>query len=266
MPVRLLGLKAAPSVGDILEIPEDAKSLAALKVQMRKSGVEEMTVTHTKSAQGKEGEESEKKVVLNVVVKADVLGSLEALIGMLEKIDNPYVKAQIVAKGLGNLTDADVLRAEATGAFVALFNVKPASSALVLARDRDVEIGEYTVIYKLFDEIVAKLKVLIPAEKVYTELGTLKVLGVFKKLTKGVVVGGQVLKGKLESGATVRVLRADRVIDEGKIDSIQIGKTVMTQVQQGEECGLAFIGKAKIEIGDILEAYREDMQERKLTV
>lgn len=266
MPVRLLGLKAAPSVGDILEVPEDAKALAQLKVQMRKSGVEEMTVTHTKSAQGKEGEESEKKVVLNVVVKADVLGSLEALIGMLEKIDNPYVKAQIVAKGLGNLTDADVLRAEATGAFVALFNVKPASSALVLARDRKVEIGEYSVIYKLFDDIVAKLKILIPAEKVYTELGTLKVLGVFKKLTKGVVVGGQVLKGKLESGATVRVLRGEQVIDEGKIDSIQIGKTVMTQVQQGEECGLAFIGKAKIEIGDILEAYREDMQERKLTV
>ncbi len=266
-PVQILGLKAAPSVGDILEVPADVKSLQALRPQAKaKTGVEEMSVTHKQSAVQKDGEESEVKPSLNLVLKADVLGSLEALIGMIEKIDNPYVRVQIVAKGLGNLTDSEVLRAEATGAFIALFNVKPTASANSIAREKHVEVGTYTVIYKLFDEVVEKLKILIPAEKVYTELGTLKVLGLFKKLTKGIVLGGQVLKGKLEPGATVRVMRGDKIIEEGKIESIQVGKTQVREVQQGEECGLAFIGKGRIEIGDILEAYKEEMHARTFEV
>ncbi|MBU1126012.1 MAG: translation initiation factor IF-2 [Patescibacteria group bacterium] len=264
-PVKILGFKQAPSIGDILEVPGDVKDLEKLKSQpTRKSGIQEIaTVSKTVSA---DGEDNEDKAFLNLVIKADVLGSLEAVVGMIEKIENPYVSVSIVAKGLGNVTDADVLNAEATKAFVAAFNVKPTSTAALQAREKGVEIHEYSVIYKLFEDVVEKLKILIPAEKVYTELGSLEVLAVFSKTPKGVIVGGKVNKGVVTLGATARVLRNGEVIGEGKIETLQAGKADVKEVQQGVDCGLGFTGKTKVEAGDILEIYTEEMKARTLSV
>jgi translation initiation factor IF-2 len=144
-PVKILGFKDAPSVGDILEVPADDAVLEKIKAQpTKKSGVGQVTVKST--AQTDEDKESgEMKAELNVVIKADVLGSLEALIGMLEKIDNPYVGLKIVGKGLGNVTDAEVLRAEASQAVILAFNVKPTPAAQELARDKHIDIEEYSV-------------------------------------------------------------------------------------------------------------------------
>ena len=266
-PVRILGFKADPSIGDVLEVPESAKELEKLKAQpSRKSGVAEMSVRRTKSVEDEDGGDDEHKVILNLVIRADVLGSLEALLGMIEKIDNPHVGVKVVAKGLGNITESDVLNAEATKAMLLAFNVKPASAAQVLARDKGVEIHEYSVIYKLFEDIVERLKILIPAEKVYTELGSVKVLAIFSKLPKGMVVGGAVSKGKVEVGATARVVRDDQVIAEGKISSLQAGKQEVKDVEEGQQCGIGFTGKAKIEEGDVLEVYTEEEHARTLVV
>lgn len=264
-PVKILGLKAAPSVGDILEVAVDPSSLAPLRAQAsRKTGVEEISITST--AAKKEEDVQGEKVFLNVLVKADVLGSLEAVIGMLQKINNPHVGVQIVGKGLGNVTDADVLRAEGAKAVVLAFNVKPAGVAAQMARDKGVVLEEYSVIYKLFENVVERLKTLIPSEKVYTELGTGEVLMVFKKTDKGMIIGAKVKKGKFVPGATLRILRGEQVVGEGKIEALQSGKTSVKDVLAGQDCGLSFQGKTKVEVGDTLEAYHEELQARTLVV
>ncbi len=264
-PVKILGLKAAPSVGDILEVATDPASLEALKASAgKRSGVEEISTMST--AAKKEEDTQAEKVFLNVLVKADVLGSLEAVIGMLQKVDNPHVGIQIVGKGLGNVTDADVLRAEAAPAVILAFNVKPAGVAAQLARDKGVALEEYSVIYKLFENVVERLKKLIPSEKVYTELGTGEVLAVFKKTDKGMIIGAKVKTGKFVPMATLRVLRAGQVVGEGKIEALKSGKTAIKDVLAGQDCGLSFQGKTKIEIGDTLEAYHEELQARTLVV
>ena len=265
-PVKIIGFKEAPSVGDILEVPEDPKDLEKLRSQpSKKSGVDELTVKHAQKVDDTD-ENADKKVMQNVVIKADVLGSLEALLGMLEKIDNPHVGVVIVSKGLGNVTDTDVLRAEAANAVVLGFNVKTMPMAAQLARDKNVVVEEYTVIYRLFEAVIEKLKKLLPAEKVYTELGTAEVLALFKKTDKGQIVGCKVRKGKLIPGVTVRVLRGGQMIGEGRLDALQSGKTSVSDVLAGQDCGLSFIGKAKMEVGDMLEAYNEELQARTLAV
>ncbi len=264
-PVKILGLKAAPSVGDILEVAADAATLEPLRAQAsRRTGVEEITTLST--AAKKEEDTAGEKVFLNVLVKADVLGSLEAVIGMLQKINNPNVGVQIVGKGLGNVTDADVLRAEASKAVVLAFNVKPAGVAAQMARDKAVDLEEYSVIYKLFESVVERLKKLIPSEKIYTELGVGEVLAIFKKIEKGMIIGVKVKKGKFIPGATLRVLRGEQVVGEGKIEALQSGKTSIKDVLAGQDCGLSFQGKTKIEVGDTLEAYHEELQARTLVV
>lgn len=269
-PVKILGFKAAPAIGDILEVPENPKDLEKLKSQPnRKSSVDEMTVRKTKSADSDEesgSSERTQKVMLNLIVRADVLGSLEAILGMMEKIDSPYVGVKIVSKGLGYITESDVLNADATGAMLIAFNVKPSTAASVLARDKGVDIFQYNVIYKLFEEVVERLRVLIPAELIYTELGSISILAVFQKSPKGMIVGGQVNKGIVELGATARVMRDDKIIAEGKIGSLQEGKMDVKFVEQGNQCGMEFVGKAKIEVGDTLEIYKEEEQARVLNV
>ncbi len=267
-PVRILGFKAAPSIGDVMEVPEDPKSLQKLKAQpTRKAGADEMKV-HTSQAEVDSDDESDgdKKVMLNIVIRADVLGSLEAVLGMIEKIDNPHVGVKVISKGLGNVTDADILNAEATKAWVFAFNVKPPTAVETLARDKRVKLSQYTVIYKLFEDLVEKLRILIPAEQVYTELGAVDIRATFQKLQKGMIVGGHVKKGVVEVGATARVVRDEEVIAEGKIKGLQMGKMDVKEVERGNECGIEFAGKAKIEEGDILEIYREEEKARTLDI
>lgn len=265
-PVRILGFKDAPSVGDVLEVPEHAKDLDKLKAQPnKKAGASEITIARSTGGDQSD-EDGEEKVNLNILIKADVLGSLEALIGMIEKIDNPYVGVKIVGRGLGNVTDAEVLQAEATDALLLAFNVKPTGSAAQLARDKGVEIAEYNIIYKLFEDVVEKLRLLVPAEKVYTELGSLRILKVFKKVNKGTIAGGVVLKGEIALDATARVLRNDEVIGEGKITTLQAGKADVKTVQQGTECGFTFTGKTKLEDDDVLEFYTEEEKQRTVEV
>ncbi len=262
-PVQILGLKEAPSVGDIMEVPEDAGVLMKLKAQPnRKSGTGQITTVSTKRVEQQDGDDDERKVLLNILVKADVLGSLEAIIGMFEKIDDPHVGVKIVGRGLGNVTDAEILHAEATNAFVTAFNVKVTSTAGALARDKHVDVKEYSVIYHLMDDVVEKLKALIPAEKIYTELGQVNVLATFMKTDTGMVVGGQVTKGIAEMGATARVLRGGEVIGEGRVARLQAGKSDVRDVEQGAQCGIEFEGKTKIEVGDVLDLYKEEMKAR----
>jgi translation initiation factor IF-2 len=266
-PVKILGFKSAPAVGDILEVPENPDELEDVREDVkRKTSAEDIGTKTAKAADSAEGGSTEGKVFLNLMVKADVLGSLEALVGMIEKIENPHVGVKIVGKGLGNITDVDVARAEASQAVIFGFNVKASATAEDAARTKNVDLEMHTVIYRIFENVVERLKKLIPSEKIYTDLGTGEVLALFKKLEKGQIVGVKVKKGKFVPGAVVRIMRAGQVMGEGKIEALQSGKTSVKDVLAGQDCGLSFQGKTKIEVGDTLEAYQEELQARTLAV
>jgi translation initiation factor IF-2 len=202
-PVKILGFKAAPSVGDIVEAVRDAHNLEELRDSMsRKSGVDQISSVVQNSEDVEDGGE---KPTLNIMVKADMLGSLEAVIGMIEKIQNPHVAVKIIGRGLGNVSDADVARAETSHAVIMAFNVKMGMGVESLARDKEVHIEEHSIIYKLFESTLEHLKKLLPSEKIYSELGTGEVLALFRKTDKGIVLGVKIKKGKVVPGATLRV-------------------------------------------------------------
>jgi translation initiation factor IF-2 len=260
MPVKILGFKVAPAVGDVIEVPEDEKALAKARKPVT-SAVESTVSSVAKPDAMKEG-----KKLLNIILRADVLGSLEAVLGMLEKIKHDAVGVEIVAKGLGNVTDADVNKAEATQSVLYAFDVKPTASAEQLSRDKNVEIAQFQIIYKLFEDILSRLQKMLPAEQIITETGKVEVLALFKKLDKGGVIGGKVLGDKIRVGAKLRVLRADQVVGEGEIVRIQAGKQSVKEVSGGSECGIEYTGRAKIEVGDMLETYQEESKARVLQI
>jgi translation initiation factor IF-2 len=154
-PVKILGFKVAPSVGDVLAVPEDPKVLEIKKVRTSSQIVEQLGTAKTALVPEEEGKA--KKIMLNIVLKTDVLGSLEAIIGMVEKISHEIVGAQIIQKGLGNITDGDIERAAgAQPSVVYGFNVMLPTQMEVLAREKHVEVKRAKVIYDIFDDMVVR--------------------------------------------------------------------------------------------------------------
>jgi translation initiation factor IF-2 len=171
---------------------------------------------------------------------------------------------EIVAQGLGNITEAEVLEAEAVGAKVFGFNVLTGPNVDDLARDKGVEIHIYKVIYDLFDDIVARLNKLVPPEVIVTPLGNFEVMAIFRTESDRMIVGGKVRDGKILSASKARVWRGADPVGIGVVESVQIGKQTVKDAFEGRECGLSFKGKTKIQIGDRLEIYKEEVKERKM--
>jgi translation initiation factor IF-2 len=263
MPVKILGFKTAPAVGDILEVPENPRDLEVKKTKtVSRQNVETLTAT---KAQPTEGEEGNKKVMLNVVLKTDVLGSLEAILGMTEKVKHELVGVEVIQKGLGNVTEGDVERAATSKPSVVYgFNVMVPPAIISQARDKEVDVQTYKIIYELFDDIVARLNKLLPQEKIITELGSAEVAAIFRTEPGRMVVGLRVKTGKLLTGAKLRVFRNNEIIGEGLIDSLQSGKSSVKEVGAGTECGLSYTGKIKLMAGDRLDAYTEESKARKV--
>jgi len=253
MPAKILGLKVAPKVGDVLERTDDPKKVKKAKVY----AMQKQDETFIKSTGENSNEANSDVVKLSLILRTDVLGSQEAIIEALKKKENEFVKVEFVSKGLGNITESDVLSAEATGAQVVGFNVLSTPGADSLAKEKKVQIKLYKVIYSLIEDTVKKLKEIAKPEIVREDLGKLEALMLFKKLDNSVVVGGRVTDGKLEPGTTAAVIRKGEFITSGKITDLQVGKQVVTDVVKGQECGLKFVGQPIIQPGDILEVYKE---------
>ena len=210
-------------------------------------------------------EEADKKRLLHIVLKTDVLGSLEALLGMLEKIQHDLVGVQVIQKGLGNITDTDIERATSVeNSVVYGFNVMIPTAMEVLAREKGVECKSYKIIYELFDDVVAKLNALLPQEVIVTELGKAEVAGIFRTEPGKMIIGVRVRDGKLLVNAKVRVWRGDDILGEGVIETLQAGKTATKELSGGQEGGMLFKGKTKLQLGDRLEAYTEESKARKI--
>jgi len=268
MPVKILGFRVAPSVGDIMEVPEDAGALEKVKAKAVSQIGSQFTAT---KAQVKQDDGAGKKATLNVVIKADVLGSLEAILGMFEKIQHEAVGVEVIKKGLGNVVETDVDAAyNAPPAVVYGFNTIATPAATVLARDKGVEIKQYKIIYELIDDAVARLNALLPPEVVRTALGEAEVAAIFRTERDRMVVGCKVKQGSVAKGAKVIVWRkegeAEQPMGEGTVDSVQVGREQVRDVYQGQECGVSYHGKEKLQVGDRLEVFHEETKVRRVEI
>jgi translation initiation factor IF-2 len=263
MPVRILGFKIAPRVGDVLDVSKagGAQIVDVKNKRVQQTGAEQQAVSAVSS-----NEEEEGKKVLNVIVKADTLGSLEAIIGSLERIKNEEARVKIVGKGLGNIMADDVTLAATTGAILFAFSVTTTPIAQQMIQENRVNYEEHRIIYDLIDKVKLELEKMLNPELITTELGNFKVIQIFRTAKSTMVVGGRVESGKLFTDAKVRVKREGEIIGLGKITKLQSGKQEAKEVPAGSECGVEYNGKLKLEEGDILEAYKEEKKEKKLVL
>lgn len=258
MPAVVLGLKAAPEVGDIVVVPKDVGSLEKLTGRDLFQG--QATAATIERA-------TKRKLKANnvpLIVRADVLGSLETIMLSLEKLSHPEVSVTILSKGLGAITEADILHAESTGATIVGFHVSPTSVAEELARDKGVSVKLYKIIYDLLDWVKGELQKRLPSETVRTELGKLQVLVVFRQETSWSIVGGKVLEGDITPDAKVRMLRKGELLGEGSIKEVRAGKEIVASVTKGQECGLKVMTPVVLQQNDVLEIYKEEQRERTL--
>ncbi len=263
VPVQIIGFKVAPEVGDVMDIGKASVS-EKIDIKQKKTmqtGAERHTIT---ASENEDDEEEGKKKTLDLVIKADVLGSLEAIIGSLEKLKHDEVGVRIVGKGLGNITEDDIHKAENSETTVIGFKVNPTSSAEESMREKDIHFLRYDIIYDLINWVVEELEKLLSTEKIITELGRLKVVAIFRTDKKAMTVGGRVTEGKITAGVKVRLKRKGDQIDEGTVSKCQVGSQVMSEVPAGTECGVRYEGKERIEEGDILEFYREESKAKKI--
>lgn len=257
VPVKILGLKISPSVGDILYVGDGKK------VKMRKIKSADVKKEKIMSiAQQDNSDDNTPKV--NLVVKSDFLGSAEAIEESLMKINTEKVKVKIIVKGLGNVTEGDIKRAEDSGSQIICFNTKMPPNVENLARSKNIAVKQFSIIYDLIKYVKEEMQKLVPEEVTRVNLGKLKVLAIFRTEKQQQIVGGKVLSGKPENNAMINVWRGEDFVTTGKITGLQSAKQEVKFVEEGEECGLKFEGQPVIAEGDILEFYREDHKIEKL--
>ncbi|MBT4121106.1 MAG: translation initiation factor IF-2 [Candidatus Magasanikbacteria bacterium] len=262
VPVQIIGFKVAPEVGDVMDI---GKAGVSQKINIKQKKTEQTGAEkHVSLIKNEDEEDENKKKTLDLVVKTDVLGSLEAIIGSLEKLKHDEVGVQIVGKGLGNITEDDVAKAEASGATVIGFKVNPTPSAEETMREKDIQFLRYEIIYDLINWAKEELEKLLSTEKIITELGRLKIIAIFRTDKKAMTVGGRVTEGKITAGVRVRVKRKGELVEVGTVSKCQVGQQNMNEVPAGTECGVRYEGKEKIEEGDLLEFYREESKAKKI--
>ncbi|HAU66658.1 MAG: Translation initiation factor IF-2 [Candidatus Uhrbacteria bacterium GW2011_GWF2_39_13] len=266
-PAKIIGWKLAPTVGDVMEVPVDVKELKKIKsTDFSLKATEEVASIKHITKESEEGQEDVAKQVVNLIIRADVLGSLEAILGMFDKIQHPQVGVKVIQKGLGNITDADINTAEASHAIVIGFNVRPGGGAEELARDKSVDLRQYKIIYKLFEDVIEELKKRLPSETVIEEQGRFEVLKNFKKTDHGWIVGGRVKGEKITRGAKLRISRNGEYVGEGSIESLQLGRSELKEAHAGQEIGMSYKGKTKPEEGDFFEVYTEDRINKELKI
>ncbi len=260
-PVKLLGLKGVPEVGDTLHIADDEASLKKIQKQLQqKERAYRDTQTWRQVRAASEDEDDDTAKEVHVILKADTLGSQEAILQSLETIHAKDVRVSVVKKGLGNITDVDVLEAESVGARIYGFNVKVNQNAQELADEREVPIRTDSIIYNLIDDVQEQVNALVTYEKVRVDLGRAKVLAIFRTEHSTMIIGGLVTKGKLVKDAKATVLRNDLSVGDVTITELKQGRETVSEIPAGTECGIALKGSTNIAEGDFLDVYTEELK------
>lgn len=268
MPIEVLGLSGVPSAGDQFtvveseakarEISEYRQRLARDKAAARNAGTRgslEQMMTNLQTSDLKE---------VAVLVKGDVQGSVEAIAQSLNKLGTDEVATQIIHSGVGGITESDVSLAAASGAPILAFNVRANKQARDAAEAEGIEIRYYSIIYDLVDDMKSVLSGLLTPERRETFLGYAEILEVFNVSKVGKIAGCRITDGKVERGSGVRLLRDNVVIHEGKLSTLKRFKDEVSEVQGGQECGMAFENYQDIRKADQIECFRVEHIERKL--
>ncbi|KPV57737.1 translation initiation factor IF-2 [Paenibacillus sp. A3] len=263
-PVEITGLTEVPQAGDPFLVFEDerkARDIAekrAITLRQSEMGANARVTLDDLYKQIKEGEVKD----LNVIIKADVQGSAEALKGSLEKIDVEGARVKILHSGVGAITESDVILASASNAIVIGFNVRPEPQAKNTAEQEKVDIRLHSIIYKVMEEIEQAMKGLLDPEYKEVVIGHAEVRNIFKVSKVGTIAGCMVTDGKIVRSAEVRIVRSGIVVFEGKIDSLKRFKDDAKEVAQGYECGISLERFNDLKEGDTIEAFVMETVER----
>jgi len=257
MPVEIIGLAEVPTTGDILYTAQNEKQARQLAESVKAKERVGMIKTTTKVSlddlfsQIQAGQIKD----LNVVVKADVQGSVEALRSSLEKLSNDEVRVRIIHTGAGAVTESDVMLASASNAIIIGFNVRPEPVAKSVAESEKVDVRFYSVIYSAIDDIEAAMKGMLDPEFEEKIMGHAEIRQIFKASNIGTIGGCYITEGKVTRNAKVRIVRDGRVIYDGTLDTLKRFKDDVREVASGYECGMLFRNYTDIKEGDKVEAY-----------
>ncbi|HVU90438.1 MAG TPA: translation initiation factor IF-2 [Pirellulales bacterium] len=259
MPVNVTGLNVAPGAGDhffVLNEIAQAREIAekrAMQSRQRALGGISTHVTLENLFERLDGETTQ---TLNLILRADVRGSIEAIRKELTKLEHPEVQIKILQATVGGITEADVHLADASDAIIIGFNVVPDEGARSLAEQKGVQIRRYDIIYQVTDDLKKALEGLLEPEKREVDLGRALVQRTFTISRMGTIAGCRVLAGTVERNCRVRVIRDSRVIGDYALESLRREKDDAREVREGYECGMKLAGFNDVKEGDILEAYR----------
>jgi len=263
--VNITGLDSPPAAGEKFYVISDiAEARELAEARTTQSRAQSLSGTSPKVSfetfqellqSGKLGK-AEDRVVLNLIIRADARGSLEAIEKELSKLDHPEVDIRILQRSVGGISVADVTLASASEAVIVGFNVIPDEAARALADERNVEIRRYDIIYKLAEDIRAILEGRLRPEQRVVELGRALVKAVFNISRVGAVAGCYVAQGAIERGCRIRVNRDGRTIGDYALESLKRVKEDVKEVPRGMECGIKLAGFNDLKQDDVLEAYR----------
>jgi translation initiation factor IF-2 len=266
LPVEVIGFTSIPNAGDPFQVTDTeatARTIGSKRQELKKQeemkNVKKVTLENLYE-QIKEGQIQE----LNVIIKADVAGSAEALSSSLTKLSTAEVKLQVIHAGAGAINEGDVMLASTSNALIIGFHVRPSSAAQSLADREKVDIRKYNIIYDALDDIRSAMEGLLKPELREELIGTVEVRNTFKIPKIGTIAGCQVMTGKVRRSSDVRLIRDAVEIFKGKISSLKRFKDDAREVEEGFECGIGLEGFHDIKVGDTLEAYETRELAKKL--
>ena len=266
IPVTILGLDGAPGAGDKFRVFEDegeAKIIATKREQLQRE-LSIRTKKHTTL------EELGRRIALgefkelNIILKGDVDGSVEALSDQLQRLSTEEISINILHQGVGPITESDVNLATASDAIIIGFNVRAGVNAKELADREEIEIRTYSVIYAAIEEVKEAMEGMLSPEIKEQVIGNVEIRETFKITKVGTIAGCMVLTGKVTRNSKIRLLRDGIVKFDGELESLKRFKDDVKEVTKGYECGLNLKGYNDIEVGDILEVYEEVAVKKKL--
>lgn len=255
MPITLYGLESVPNANDIVQV---------IKTKIRLRNGFQGASSDGSSAKHRINKilESDVRKKVNVVLKADTQGSLEAIEQILDTFKSDEVVLQYIATGVGSITESDVRLAETSETIITGFNVEATSVAKRLAEESKVEIKTFKIIYELIEDVKNRMEALLTPEIIRTEVGEVGVLAIFKTGKKDMIVGGKVRKGRAKNGCLIEVKRNDILIGRGKLANLQQNKVDTNEAKQSTECGITFDGETKIKVGDSLVCFFEEQKKK----
>ncbi len=267
-PVEILGLDGVPSPGDAFAVVENearARELTEYRIRLKREKSMAPVGAGASMADMMAKLQDKKLKELPLVIKADVQGSAEAIIGSLDKMATDEVRARIILSGAGAISESDVMLAKGAGAPVIGFNVRASAQARALAEREGVEIRYYAIIYDLLDDIKGVLSGMLAPIQRETFLGNAEVLQAFDISKVGKVAGCKVTEGVVRKGAKVRIIRQDIVVLElGTLQTLKRFKDEVNEVPVGQECGMMFAGFQDIKVGDVIECFTVEEIKRQL--